>query len=840
MRGRSPRVGSPHFQILKLLIKNGATWTTKDVSSRTALHWAAMNDSSKCVAAICKKARGTDVEEVNSRDVSNFTAMHWCAVYGKADHIKLLLKAGADPAVADGDGKTSLHWAVETDVIESIYPFTETASAFINMKDNDGRSAIHIAVSQGNLPMVQELCAIEGVDSNVADVGMRTPLHWAAAADQYDIIQLLLDNGADPFLKDETGAAASHYAAQKGENTLAVLLAQETFAHEQDNEGRYPAHWAVMRGELSIVKPLLKKVVPTSEGGVDAMQDSEGRSLLHFAVASNVQNIAKHLLKKHKADPNVKDSNGQTPLSAACENGFAEMIALLCQYNADVNLADNEGRTPLHWVAVNADQDSLEVLFQQEGLDFDAQDESGKTSLAYAAYQGHGNVVMRLCEAGAAVNTVDNDSVSPLHWAASEGYTEIVQILLNRDAYSNYMDQENKSTAFDYAVMNGQEEIAELIAEYGGLSYLDIQQLAVLTIQTSWRGHTARAAVKELRTAKFIGEATKEEHKAATLISAQFRGFSNRKKLPQRLAAAEVEKQEIAATKIQALVRGNSARKRLRQNDKFIQFEKKMTMTSSGVKARKNKPLSEVYNQYIKDAPKRRAADRVLYTQLLKPLGKGLGEVDEAKNDQLLAGSTTRRATRMHEAQKKMKIRLMTNAAKLIQQTWNEYQGKLNQNKAARSRPDGARRKGRPPHSTQPDFAAVRADTRARQRENDAILSRMGVNVPSLPSISPGGPPRSRRTQSSSRQQKRRSPQRNRMAASAYAPVVAPPQPANVTFALRQWREAETREARAWTQDTIRRDARQQSARFLNRRQSGGELLPAIVPDDTRNSFTAL
>lgn len=811
-----------------------------------------MNESSKALAAILKKSKTDVAELIDHLDIANFTALHWCSVYGKADHIKILLKSGANPTVVDRDEKTALHWATETDAIDSIRPFlVDPHESIIGAQDKEGKTALHIAVSQGNLEMVTELCAMEGLDVNTADVSKRTPLHWAAAADHYEIIEVLFGYGANPMLRDETGASASHYAAQKGENTLRVLLQQDNFAHEPDNEGRYPAHWAVMRGEVDIIKDVLDRVAPTTEGGVDAIQDNEGRSLLHFAVASEAQDVAALLIDTFGSSPNVKDANGQAPLSAACENGFAEMIAFLVDRDADLNTADNDGRTPLHWVAVSADQESLDVLSRTEGLDYDAQDESGKTSLAYAAYQGHQNVVLRVGEQGGSSNIVDNDSVSPLHWAASEGYGEIVQILLNQDAYPNYMDRENKSTPFDYAVMNGHEEIAELIASYGGLSFLDIQQLAILTIQTCVRGWIAKKQYTRMKNDKFISEATLEEHQAATLIGARFRGFSKRRALPRMKEEAAKKEQENAAVKIQAGFRGMRDRKSLASTEAGADFTKKMKVMKGRsnpniTKARRGKPLVEVYQKYVHDSAKRKEADRKLYRQLITPLGRGLGEMEDEKAQKVMVKSMRKQQVRLQDSKAKAKMRKMMSAATEIQTAWRAYLNKC-ENGQVKYRGEPRRRSTRPIAANRQSSQVRRASLTTsetikspeaieRHEQNDALLTRMGVKPQTLPAISRGTSSRysgnygmSRRAQSgfsgshaASHAARRKGTRRTVSAVQASVFHEPVPQPRNVTFALKQFRSPKEKEIRAQIQDLIRRDAREQSARYTGRRMSGG------------------
>lgn len=48
------------------------------------------------------------------------------------------------------------------------------------------------------------------------DIGEKTPLHYSVEKNNYEITNLLLDNGANTTLGDKRGLTALHYAARFG------------------------------------------------------------------------------------------------------------------------------------------------------------------------------------------------------------------------------------------------------------------------------------------------------------------------------------------------------------------------------------------------------------------------------------------------------------------------------------------------------------------------------------------------------------------------------------------------------------------------------------------------
>jgi hypothetical protein len=82
--------------------------------------------------------------------------------------------------------------------------------------------------------------------------------------------------------------------------------------------------------------------------------DQEGNTPLHRAVLRERGTVAK-LLLSHRADANVKDNNGDTPLHLVIKSGknlgeyfnLPEIVSLLIANGADVNAKNNAGDTPI-------------------------------------------------------------------------------------------------------------------------------------------------------------------------------------------------------------------------------------------------------------------------------------------------------------------------------------------------------------------------------------------------------------------------------------------------------------------------------------------------------------
>ena len=103
----------------------------------------------------------------------------------------------------------------------------DTLKVDVNELSPDGESALHVAAIKGN-PETARLLLSHGaiVDSRSPSGKQRsmTPLHWATYGGHVEMVKILLQYGADPHLKDETGLTAVDMSIESAhENVLRVF-----------------------------------------------------------------------------------------------------------------------------------------------------------------------------------------------------------------------------------------------------------------------------------------------------------------------------------------------------------------------------------------------------------------------------------------------------------------------------------------------------------------------------------------------------------------------------------------------------------------------------------------
>lgn len=158
-----------------------------------------------------------------------------------------------------------------------------------------------------------------GVSQEDADYA----LSFAAAGGSAEIVQLMLEEGANPSNQDAVYGSPLLIAAQRGYMDIVDLLLsydanpKQVYWGEKDNILIETAF-----GSTRILQRLI------DSGAEVNFQNTEGRTPLHYAVINNRPENVMLLLEKG-ANPSIEDAQGCSPLDIAIQEGFDEVVSIL-------------------------------------------------------------------------------------------------------------------------------------------------------------------------------------------------------------------------------------------------------------------------------------------------------------------------------------------------------------------------------------------------------------------------------------------------------------------------------------------------------------------------------
>lgn len=223
--------------MVDLLLKHGAQIDPRDTEGMTPLHWASFSGDLELIQ-ILADYQG----DLAAVDHLGRSTLFWAFMGGKPEAFDWLLERGLSPILLTIDHQRILHYlrselqigmavksldlGVEinttndngnTPLLQAIripgsdgvtvVNFLLINGADVTARDSWGRTAIMIIITEypdnieQRMPIIQALLE-HGVDVNSQDQFGQTALHYAVGNCLPNLVQLLLENGADPQITD--------------------------------------------------------------------------------------------------------------------------------------------------------------------------------------------------------------------------------------------------------------------------------------------------------------------------------------------------------------------------------------------------------------------------------------------------------------------------------------------------------------------------------------------------------------------------------------------------------------------------------------------------------------
>ncbi|KAK7062941.1 hypothetical protein SK128_003697 [Halocaridina rubra] len=321
----------------------------------------------------------TMARESNNR-IKLDVCLLWACLQGAADLVHTLIDAGANVDCRDSAGFGTVHLAAENgshEVIKVLIKCGAKVGGSAEWDYNQEVTPLMLAARNGCLETLQALVKA-GADINAGlNTGKDTALHNAVHAAKPECVQFLLEEGANPnptLLYSETSL---HIATYEGLlDIVDILLNAGADVKASRGATKMTAlHIAASEGYSSIAHQLLKA------GANPNQENLKGQTPLHLAAKAQSYDTVQVLLS-YGADSNACDRDRKTPLHSGIFKGSRshECLRLLLEAGADTNAADLSGYTPLHMAALH-DSSYCVLLFLEHGGDVTACTQGGVSAL---------------------------------------------------------------------------------------------------------------------------------------------------------------------------------------------------------------------------------------------------------------------------------------------------------------------------------------------------------------------------------------------------------------------------------------------------------------------------
>ncbi|ORX44704.1 ankyrin [Piromyces finnis] len=223
----------------------------------------------------------------------------------------------------------------------------------INYQDNDGNTAMHYICSHKSqkkdvIIYIVKIFLQYHSDINIQNNKGFTPLMYACQNANEDVAQILINQNADINIVNHN-------------HQTAIML-------------------AIQEPNREIINLLIKK-------GADLnIQDNIRKDTALTMACQHYQNaiIIKDLITQGKANVNLANREGNTPLILACQNDIVNVVKLLIDFGADINARNFIDKSSALQITINNCNYSMMKYLLDHNADIDIVNKNGDTSLILA------------------------------------------------------------------------------------------------------------------------------------------------------------------------------------------------------------------------------------------------------------------------------------------------------------------------------------------------------------------------------------------------------------------------------------------------------------------------
>lgn len=310
------------------------------------------------------------------------------------------------------------HYLKVQKILEKFNEFSDVEAT--NPKLNP--TLIYNFVSNGNKEVIKNMLS-DGLNINKIE-GSTTPLHIAVKSGNMEMIEFLIENGADPSIVNAKNNTPLHMAANEGNITaFKTLLNKNVDLKIKGNFNLTPLEMAVVYGHEDFLFNLTK----------EHLDQIDLSNLIALSLHLNKHVFLDQFIAKYNIDVNTLSLKGSSLLQAAINKNKLEDVQFLMKHRANPNF----GNPPPIILATRIKNENILDALLANKADINAKTIRGSNALFDAIATGNLKIAEKLISLGIEINAKDLNGITPLWIAIKKNNFEMVKLLVDNDANVN-------------------------------------------------------------------------------------------------------------------------------------------------------------------------------------------------------------------------------------------------------------------------------------------------------------------------------------------------------------------------------------------------------------------
>lgn len=292
-----------------------------------------------------------------------------------------------------------LHLAASSGNINALKILLNSLTNFdiVTCIDSLENTLLHSAVKSKNLELVEYLLKRFSNEKdyfiNKQNNDKNTPILIASMDRSIDIVNLLINEGADFTIEGNDKSIPLHYISLLGEvDLLNIMLSLGSDPNKRNSDNLTPI---AVTNNIECINSLINYDADVS------VKLPDGQTLLHWSITYGDFNLSKLIISKYPEIINVKDRFNLLPSFLAAFLGKIEILDYLFSLNCDYSGIDSYYRTILNCAAQGGSKETVEYLIKK-GLTVSSL--TNKTSIGehviWSTYENDLSIVPSLIECG--------------------------------------------------------------------------------------------------------------------------------------------------------------------------------------------------------------------------------------------------------------------------------------------------------------------------------------------------------------------------------------------------------------------------------------------------------